>query len=614
MEQEQPTQRLRINTVIARRTRRLAGAAALATAPLLLVMADPAQAQSFYDSLTFQTTDQSLWSSGGASGWSYDSGFIGGTWGGGASAASPVNLGFNGIAGSAHALITPAVASQQISPAVPGYTIPGVPPVLISPAVYTAAVPATYKTIPAVYSAAVAATYTPRVCVLHHCTGHVQITPYIPPKLITPASTVQLTPAIPPKLVTPAVYTPAVAPVVVAPVPAVYSPAVPAVYGDTRTGASVAVKSSGALGFDVKASATAGAVNVVLPVQASLNLPAQFVQGQAVHVAGSTTIGSAAHIDVTAPSFRGGVTGIIDTTNELGVTACVAAAGCTSGSVKPTLHQTVDIVSVNTAAAQPAMALGMALPLGVGQDTPVIADGQTVAHVTVTAPMNRSGGAVSGQSLTLGTHQSVLKTTADLGGIAQVALGDPADELQPSLSAGPASIHAVLVNLQGGVDLGMTQRLSFGMDVDVTLRFDQAVTMTYHGQTLAPSTQVTFDLDEGADLSFEGKVGHLLSRTYSISPDSLFSNSTSLSIDPLFQIKAACYDLAISGVYSHSQCLLDKAYGTTDLIDVNVFDKQFALQGFNQVAFQTPVPEPERWALMLVGLAGLAVRRKRLSA
>ena len=117
---------------------------------------------------------------------------------------------------------------------------------------------------------------------------------------------------------------------------------------------------------------------------------------------------------------------------------------------------------------------------------------------------------------------------------AAVVLED--EGLEPALDVGPGSIGGVVVNLQGGVDLGMSQSLSFDADFQVTLTFDQAVTMTYRGQTLAPSKTVSFDLDEGADLVFAGTAGRLLNRTYSLSEDSQMTNSTALSIDPLFEI------------------------------------------------------------------------------
>lgn len=583
------------------RQRTLGKSIAVALQAGLFCFAGAAQAQTFNDLLVFETSNQSLWSSGAASGWSYDSGLIGGSWGGGRSGSSPVSLGINGITGSANAMITPEV---------PGYTIPGVPPQLISPAIpsklITPAIPS--KLI----SAAVPATYSPevkevktRTCVLGACGPWVVIVPYVPAKQLTPAIPAVYSAAVP------AVYSAAVPAVYSAAIPAVVVPAVPAVYGDTRTGATVAVKSSGELGFKVQAAATAGSVNVKLPVQATLNLPTQFVSGQSVHVVGSASIDNGARIDVTATSFQAKVSGVIQTSNTLGVTSCFVGGGCSSSNSNPSIDKTFEIVSLDTASARTVSALGLPLPIVSGIEVPITAGAQTVGHVVVTTPQDQSGGDVQGKTLTLDTHQSVLKTTADFGGIAQAALAVPGDVLQPSISVGPGSIGGVVVNLQGGVDLGMSQSLSFDADFQVTLTFDQAVTMTYRGQTFAASTTVSFDLDEGADLVFDGVAGRLLNRTYSLSADSQMTNSTSLSIDPLFEIKAACFSMSVVGVANIEQCMLEKGYGTTDLLAFTVYEKSFALQGFNEVSLTTAVPEPESWALMLAGLVGLGALAHR---
>jgi hypothetical protein len=397
-------------------------------------------------------------------------------------------------------------------------------------------------------------------------------------------------------------------------VPATYSPAVPALYGDTRTGATVGVKSSGELGFQVQAAATAGSLNVKLPVLATLDLPTEFITGKSVRVAGTASIDSSASFDVFAPALQAKVSGIIQTNNEMGITACFIGAGCDSTSSHSIIDETFEIVSLDTASERTVTALGLPLPIVSGVEVPINAGAQTVGHVVLTTPQDQSGGSIStdGQSLALDTRQSVIKTTADFGGIAQVALAVPVDVLQPSLDFGPGSIGAVLINLQGGVDLSMSQSLTFHSIFQVSLLFDQLITMTYEGQTFAPSHTVSFDLEKGADLMFSDVVGRLVSRTYSVGLDSLLTNLTSVSIDPLFDITAGCYSMGVTGVADISQCLLEKSYSTKDLLAFNVYNKSFALQGFNEVSVSA-VPVPAAFWLFGSALAGLAgfCRRKR---
>lgn len=362
----------------------------------------------------------------------------------------------------------------------------------------------------------------------------------------------------------------------------------------------------------MQAAATAGAVAVKLAVQATLNLPTQFVSGQAVHVAGTATIDSSARIEVSAASLKASVSGVIQSSNALSVTGCFIGGGCgSSSSSSANIDQGFEIVTLDTASSRTVSALGLPLSLVSGLDVPIVAGVQTVGHIVITTPQDQGGGTVSGNTLTLDTHQSVVKTTADFGGIAQAALGVPADVLQPSVTVDPGSIGGVVINLQGGVDLGMSQTLSLDTDFMVTLTFDQAVTMTYRGQTHAASKTVSVDLDEGADRVFTGAVGRLLERRHSLSPDSLMTNSTAVSIDPLFEIKAACYSLSVSGVADIEQCMLEKSYGTTDLLAFKVYEERFALQGFNTVSLTSAVPEPDRWALLLAGLAGVGTLARR---
>lgn len=535
---------------------------AVAVATLLALGSLPAQARVYADNFTLLTQNQSLWASGAQSSWVYDSGFIGGSWGGGASASSPVTFGLNAITGSANTMLFPAIPSMLLFPEVPSVFVP------------------------AVYTPGTAAVNVPPVCFgLLGCIPGYTI-PGVAPVLITGAFTIPGSPA-------------------------VYSDYVPPTFGDTRTGGSVDVKSSGALGFNVKAAANGGGIGVALPYMASLNAPDNIVANQMLRFGATGTLLNNATFAVDAPSFSGSVNGILNTTNKLSGRGCFIGAGCTEGSTNANINETVEILSLDTTRPSPATALNglLTLPVVLGQDMPIAIGAQTVGHVTLNAPTDKTGGTVSGRTLQLNTNETLLRTTADMGGIAQLALGVPVDVLQPSIDVSVAAIGATILNMQGGVNFGMSQALSFDANVDVTLTFDQDI---YNGSGGSLGRSISFDLGSEVDILFKAQPGYF-SYTYSIGQDSLMTNDTSISIDPLFAIKAGCFNLSVAGgvLADINECAYEQEFSTTNLVQASVYKNSFALGGFNAATFTVAVPEPQTYALLLAGLGLVAVATRR---
>jgi hypothetical protein len=425
-------------------------------------------------------------------------------------------------------------------------------------------------------------------------------------------------------------------------------PGIPAVTADTRTGAAVTIQSSGKVGVVATASANGGAVAVILPVSTQLNISDPL--NGVFHVSGVNTIGSGASISTVAPSFQAGVSGVINLDNKFSGTGCVVFAGCSSSSSNVNVDPgQFSIVGLNTANTKPLSAFGVNVPMvAYGNPQGITAGAQTVGYVTPYQLSDASGGSVSGGTLSMSNNQTLLNVAADLTGIAQFALDFPVDVLNPSIDLGVATIAGTLLDVQAGVNLGITQSFSFDPNLQVTLVFDEPVSEleqvitsyaqnelcfnTGFGQMCVPvggthpvygqawvdvGNSVTINLAQGADLKFTGAVGNLLSRTYSLANVSDFTSNTLLSIDPMVAIQAGCFDISLKlnlGGYNH--CAYDNTYATTGLANISVAKQTFELGGFNTASFDFApnggdVPEPETLLLTALGLLALALTRSK---
>jgi hypothetical protein len=165
--------------------------------------------------------------------------------------------------------------------------------------------------------------------------------------------------------------------------------------------------------------------------------------------------------------------------------------------------------------------------------------------------------------------------------------------------------------MQGGINFGLSQALFFEANVDVTLTFDQDI---YDALGTLLGKSIRFDIDTEVEIMFMAQPSQF-SYTYSVGTDSLMTNDTSISVDPLFAIKAGCFNLSVAGgvLADIEECAFEQDFSTTNLVQASVYKNSFALQGFNDASFTVAVPEPQTYALWLAGLGftAFAVRRRR---
>lgn len=414
------------------------------------------------------------------------------------------------------------------------------------------------------------------------------------------------------------------------------------VTGDTRTGASVNVTSSGQAGVVVTAHANGGAIGAVLPMTTVL----QFDDRGAgkFHIGGTNAIGPGANITSSAPSFKAGIDGVINMENHIAATGCVIGAGCSSTSRDANLLAgQFNILAIDTTKTKPISAFGADLsifefnkdisiraggvscPSGDCQSVPVSTPQVAVARLD--RLLDHSNASLSGNTLSMSNNQTVVSLTADITGILQYAMGVPFDALNPAIDLGVASVTGSVVDVRAGINLGITQSFDFVPRLLATLTFDKPVGRWISIPSLSDRLYwdylgytVTVDFNSvGQDFQFVGgEMGNLLDRKYWIEDGDNFTNKTQLSIDPTVPIKAGCFQGSLSGLGSFDTCGYDHEFKTTDLFDVSGFNRGFNLGGFNVADFATlneiidpnAVPEPGSIALFSVGLFFLAALRR----
>ena len=180
-----------------------------------------------------------------------------------------------------------------------------------------------------------------------------------------------------------------------------------------------------------------------------------------------------------------------------------------------------------------------------------------------------------------------------------------------------------VVDLDAALSVGLEQRFEIASELMMQLTFSEVVRLENFGE----STQWIGRLDELPAIAVLGnevtvEAWFLVDATLSNQTGITFGSSLDLTMLELFA--DASYDVSYFGANRRGQ-FLDARYGpvyqwsaTSDMLEIPVFDSQFALGGFQAVSggsfVLSAVPEPQVVSLLCAGLVmlGVVARRRRV--
>jgi hypothetical protein len=602
-----------------------------------------AHAATAYDAglLSFESKAQSMWGSGDGFRRA-ESIFVGAEW-------SNRQASIGSITGSANALIFPGTPEIQVSPAIPAQTTPAVPPKLLTPYVPPKLI------TPAVYSPRIPATYAPRVCadipfVGRRCTGGNKLTNEVPPKLIKSAI---YSPALP------ATYSPGIPAITTPAIPAGYIPAVPPVYGDTRTGATIDVRSSGKVGLEFGYAIDSGSVDTSARFRANAQLPdvvkpAEFFSIQASSVFDKGTIATQ------SPKVEAHITPILQLSGTIDAKACGVALGCaTSGPVAlptidvkdqrllsidanslkvldgvlpggkplaevPIANQTLTLEGGVTTTKPPVVGFNLNGPGGVTLITTLPPGVPTVtaslAEVTTTVPNIATAGATNAAPVTSSGRSDLLSVQIDLDALAAArGLMPPTGVGFDLISTGPFTLSASvdLIDADAGPVLGVTQAFEFKPTLMTTIRFSRPLQI---GGLQGLHESWTGEWSELPQFAIDG--------TTTFSPTFWLDGvlSTDIGLDLGLVGTMELLKLGATASVGGVDMLNFSSLSLNDLLDIestlfetpkvsfSVYGDSFDLEGFGAIAgqsFTIAVPEPSTYAMLLLGLGALGATARR---
>jgi len=429
------------------------------------------------------------------------------------------------------------------------------------------------------------------------------------------------------------------------PPPATIDNPIDAQFVDTRTGLEGGIETSGEAGIIPWVEATAGAIDVNLPFDATIDIPDAIAEGEEFSISTSYSVLDDAEITANAPSFKAGVDGIFNSDNDLFGTACFIGVGCDEGSVPADVKPgRFGIVSIDTtednflrvgggergegSLGVPGIAFDEQYnfhapsptnPDGVDDDTtPQTVPTPRLGDFMVSNPQDLSGGEVAGNQVGFSTHQQLLSLNASITGIGELVLGSPGILSNSIDVIGPIGIDYTILDVAAGPRFGVAQDFSIDPNAFVRLEFDQPIlqrspdVVTIEERLVARLVCVSsffgtcfkfrtivdtvFDVTVTPGEVFESRfveiaLGDGITLSFAGEIGNLIGREYFLK-DPTFSNRTGAtvdpglkIELGCIGVLGFEGCVFKEDYATEGLIDITVFDDSWILGGFNTVAF-----------------------------
>jgi len=436
---------------------------------------------------------------------------------------------------------------------------------------------------------------------------------------------------------------------------------------DTRTGAKVDLTTSGAFGFELGYTVDGGSVNATADFSAEAIIPdARDVKIDQFFNLNPTATLDDGSLSSQSPTAKAFINAIAKLEASVSAQACVILAGCVQDSANlVNINETLELVSIdpnaieilpnllpdangdiNQPLASVALfnqkltlegALSAAIPpvpgfkLTTSQFTIINTTPPTptltveLASLEVFVPDIVTTGGKDGDLIKSSGRDDFLQIKADLDGIAAMAgvlppLGIGIDLIDIGSGATNLKIGAQLdlLDIDAGPDFGITQNFELKPTLMVQLAFDNAVMI--EGKA-GPQTSWMGAWEDLPNMSVEQRVTTITPKFWldaqlinSIGLDiglsgtlDLFKFSFGASLGPISLLSTP--DISLNSILG-----LGNELFATDKLDFNIWNKEFALGGFNMITAAPlvirRVPEPGTLALLLIGFGALVLRRR----